>query len=102
MIGAQYVSYIVGLTSVQEISVNDITPVWLSILNENFVDAGQFSLWLNRTACELNGGELVLGGHDPSHFSGPVAYQPLSKDGYWQFKAARSVCSVRLSPLINQ
>jgi phytepsin len=88
--------------SVQEISVNDITPVWFSILNENLVDAGQFSFWLNRTAGELNGGELVLGGYDPSHFSGPITYQPLSKDGYWQFKAARSVCSVRLSPLIHQ
>jgi cathepsin D len=70
-----------------EISVNNILPVWFTLVNQGLVSENVFSFWLNRTAGNQNGGELVLGGYDPSHISGPINYAPISKDGYWQFEA---------------
>jgi len=70
-----------------EISVNNIQPVWFNLVEQGLVSTNEFSFWLNRTAGKTNGGELILGGYDPSHFSGPINYVPISKDGYWQFEA---------------
>jgi len=70
-----------------EISVNDITPVWFTIVEEGLVSKNEFSFWLNRTAGSDNGGELILGGYDPAHFGGQINYVPVSQDGYWQFAA---------------
>ncbi|KAL8462733.1 hypothetical protein ACS0TY_033669 [Phlomoides rotata] len=44
-----------------------------------------FSFWLNRNSEEGEGGELVFGGVDPSHFIGEHTYVPVTKKGYWQF-----------------
>ena len=32
------------------------------------------------------GGELLLGGTDPNHYSGNLTYVPLSSETYWEFK----------------
>ncbi len=31
------------------------------------------------------GGELLLGGTDPTHFVGDLTYVPLTAETYWQF-----------------
>lgn len=31
------------------------------------------------------GGEMTLGGMDPSHYKGDITYLPVTQQGYWQF-----------------
>ncbi len=61
--------------------MNGIPPVRFTILNQNLVDKGEFSFWLNRTSSNTDGGELALGGYDPAHFSGAISYMSVPKDG---------------------
>ena len=35
---------------------------------------------------EFPGGELILGGTDPSHYTGPITFVPVTKKAYWQFE----------------
>ena len=71
-----------------QIAVNNINPVWFNLVEQGLVSENQYSFWLNRTAGTQNGGELVLGGYDPAHITGPINYVPVSVDGYWQFQAS--------------
>ena len=41
---------------------------------------------LLRTPGAKEGGELLLGGTDPSHYSGNFTYVDLTQQTYWQFK----------------
>merc|ERR1712000_73410 len=55
-------------------------------INENHVEKPMFEFWLNRNSADkTDGGELVLGGVDPSHSTGQVTYVPLSSETYWSF-----------------
>lgn len=69
------------------ISVDSVPTPWDNILSQGLVQQNMYSFWLNRTVGSPGpqGGELVLGGYDPAHFSGPISYVPLTRDGYWQF-----------------
>jgi len=72
-----------------EIAVNAIPPVWVNAVSQGIVSDNVFSFWLNRTVGEDGaGGELYLGGYDPTHIDGEINYVPVSKDGYWQFVAS--------------
>ena len=42
-----------------------------------------------RTAGEVNGGELHLGGTDPAYFTGDISYLPVTRPAYWQFAMDR-------------
>ncbi|CAI9101352.1 OLC1v1038654C1 [Oldenlandia corymbosa var. corymbosa] len=70
----------------QEISVDNMVPVWYNMVNQNLVDEEVFSFWLNRDQDAEEGGELVFGGVDPKHFVGQHTYVPVTKKGYWQFQ----------------
>ena len=37
------------------------------------------------------GGELLLGGTDPTHFVGSLSYVPLSNETYWEFRMDKCV-----------
>ncbi|PWA72107.1 aspartic proteinase A1 [Artemisia annua] len=69
----------------QAISVGKAVPVWYNMVNQGLVQEPVFSFWLNRNADEEEGGELVFGGVDTTHFKGEHTYVPVTQKGYWQF-----------------
>jgi len=77
---------ILGL-AFSSISVDAVTPVWYNLLSQKLITQPVFAFWLNRdpNAPAHQGGELVLGGVDPAHFTGPFTYVPVTKQDYWQF-----------------
>jgi len=71
------------------IAVNDIPPYFQTLVAQGGVASPVFSFFFGTTSGVLPsvGGELTLGGIDPSHFSGDLHYVPVSKKGYWQVAA---------------
>jgi phytepsin len=67
------------------ISVGHVTPVWYNLLSQGLVSQPVFAFWLNRVMGSKVGGELVLGGVDPNHYTGDFVYVPLSQKTYWRF-----------------
>jgi len=78
---------ILGL-AYSSISVDNVTPVWYNILSQGLVDQPVFSFWLSQNPNDQIGGELTLGGTDPSRYTGSFSYAPLTSDTYWQFDMA--------------
>lgn len=54
------------------------------MVNQGLVKEPVFSFWLNRNIDGEEGGELVFGGVDSSHFKGEHTYVPVTQKGYWQ------------------
>lgn len=77
---------ILGL-AFSSISIDSVAPVWYNLLSQGLVSQPVFAFWLNRdaNAPPHQGGELVLGGTDPSHYTGTFTYVPVTKKDYWQF-----------------
>ncbi|CAN6445560.1 unnamed protein product [Victoria cruziana] len=69
----------------QEISVGNVVPVWYNMIEQGLIDEPVFSFWFNRDAEDDEGGEIVFGGVDSSHFKGEHTYVPVTQKGYWQF-----------------
>lgn len=64
------------------IAVDGVVPVFNNMVDQGVVDSSVFSFYINRHESE---GELVLGGMDPAHFTGPITYIPLTNQTYWEF-----------------
>ncbi|GLU23334.1 hypothetical protein SLE2022_393510 [Rubroshorea leprosula] len=69
----------------QEISVGNSVPLWYNMMKQGLIREPVFSFWLNRNTEEEEGGEIVFGGVDPSHYKGQHTYVPVTQKGYWQF-----------------
>jgi len=67
------------------ISVDGVVPVWYNLLSQNLVSEPVFGVWLGRNTSSAYGGELTLGGTDPSHYTGAFTYVPLTNEDYWHF-----------------
>lgn len=52
------------------IAVTGAPPPFTQMVNQGLVDQPVFSFWLNRDPSSDEGGELVLGGVNPSRFTG--------------------------------
>jgi len=65
-----------------------VTPVWYNLLSQGLVAQPVFALWLNRdmNAGPGKGGELVLGGVDPNHYTGSFTFTPITSQTYWEFQ----------------
>jgi len=69
--------------------LSTLSHLWVNAVSQGIVSDNVFSFWLNPTVGKDGaGGELYLGGYDPTHIDGEINYVPVSKDGYWQFVAS--------------
>ncbi|KAI8373092.1 endopeptidase [Radiomyces spectabilis] len=71
------------------ISVQHVVPPFYNMINRDLVDEPLFSFWLNDAGNgddEGNGGELVFGGVDPSHYTGEITWAPIRRKGYWEIQ----------------
>lgn len=55
-----------------------------NMVNQGLVNESVFSFWFNRNIDGEEGGEIVFGGVDPTHFTGEHTYVPVTQKGYWQ------------------
>ncbi|XP_022093263.1 aspartic proteinase-like isoform X2 [Acanthaster planci] len=67
------------------LAVGGVTPVFNMMVKEGLVAKPVFSFFLSVNFNGTKGGELVLGGSDPSHYTGEFTYVPVSQPLYWQF-----------------
>nr|CAG8543274.1 12895_t:CDS:2 [Entrophospora candida] len=72
------------------ISVNGVVPPFYHMVNRGLVDEPIFSFWINDGGDE-NGGELVFGGVDESHFTGDIHWAPVKRKAYWEVALERVV-----------
>ncbi|KAI7864250.1 endopeptidase [Spinellus fusiger] len=72
------------------IAVQKVVPPFYNLVNRDLIDEPVFSFWLNDANKggdkEDQGGELVLGGVDPSHYTGDITWSPVTRKGYWEIE----------------
>ncbi|XGW31162.1 hypothetical protein V3C99_009820 [Haemonchus contortus] len=62
-------------------------PMTQIFANQVVCPEAVFSFWLNRDLHHnVIGGELTLCGIDPTHYQGPIAWEPLISETYWQIQ----------------
>jgi len=60
--------------------------VWYNLMAQNLVPEPIFAFYLDReNTAEGKGGELILGGINPQHYSGQFTFAPLTNKTYWEF-----------------
>lgn len=78
---------ILGL-AFSEISVNKIVPPFYNMLEKGLISKGIFSVWLSSggKSSAAEGGEILFGGIDASHYTGDITWCPVTRKGYWEIK----------------
>lgn len=68
------------------ISVASVTPVFDTAMAAKLLPENIFSFYISRDKKAALGGELVLGGTDPEHYTGDLHYVNVTRKAYWQIK----------------
>ncbi|XP_041936333.1 pepsin A-like [Alosa sapidissima] len=71
---------ILGL-AYQSLAASGAQPVFYNMVQQGLVQ-NYFSVYLSSNS--ESGSEVTFGGYDPNHFTGSVAWIPLSSETYWQ------------------
>jgi len=67
------------------ISVDHIMqPMDQIFANKAICDQQLFSFWLNRDTNGQHGGEMTLCGMDQNHYTGQIAWEPVTRQDYWR------------------
>lgn len=69
----------------QSIAVDNVTPVFQDAVKQGLIKSPVFGFWLADSS-SAQGGELTLGGVDPSHYTGDITYFPLISETYWEIQ----------------
>jgi len=74
----------------QSISIDGIPTPFQDMVAQKVVDQPVFAFYLSSEANPplppKSEGELIIGGIDTSHYTGELAYVPLSSETYWEIK----------------
>jgi len=73
----------------QAISVDNVTPLWIDMVNQGIISSAQFSFWLESLSLPIDapGGELTFGGVDSTKFTGSFHYSDVTHETYWLINA---------------
>ncbi|CAB1341508.1 unnamed protein product [Coregonus sp. 'balchen'] len=71
------------------ISVDKITPVFDTAMAAKLLPQNIFSFYISRDPLAAVGGELMLGGTDPLHYTGDLHYVNVTRKAYWQIEMSR-------------
>ncbi|KAH8298145.1 hypothetical protein KR018_008737 [Drosophila ironensis] len=85
----------------KELAIGGVVPPFYNMIAQGLVEEPIIGLYLNRNASDpSNGGKVLLGGSDPTLYSGCLTYVPLSVVEYWQitvgsfsFGCDKAICS---------
>lgn len=66
------------------IAVDGLLPTFQALYASGQLASPQFSFYLSKNSQQ--GGVLLLGGYDPSYFSGDLHFVPVVRKAYWEFK----------------
>ncbi|XP_072336087.1 gastricsin-like [Scyliorhinus torazame] len=65
------------------LSAGYATPVFDNMIHDNLVSSPLFSIYLSRKPTSQNGGEMIFGGIDNSHYTGAITWVPVLQEMYW-------------------
>ncbi|KAK7869324.1 hypothetical protein R5R35_012885 [Gryllus longicercus] len=71
------------------ISVDGVTPIFYSLLQQGAIAQPVFSFYFNRDHTSERGGNLILGGSEAKHYNGSFTYFTVTERGYWKIKMDR-------------
>nr|CAA20104.1 EG:EG0001.1 [Drosophila melanogaster] len=69
------------------LAVDGVTPTFQNMMQQGLVQSPVFSFFLrDNGSVTFYGGELILGGSDPSLYSGSLTYVNVVQAAYWKFQ----------------
>jgi len=69
------------------------TPVFYNLIKQDLLEEEVFTLYINTPGNVTGGFQLIIGGRDPTRFTGNITYVPLTVINFWQVH----IDSIRLS-----